>query len=223
MAIVINPALSLDASGNLGGICYSRWRSLQVARAAWTGTQTATALQVERQTTLISISQAWGSTLTAGQRAAWQVFAAKQTRAGRLGTKFIPTGFNEFVRRNFIRAFHGLSLLTVPPVADQAMLASRLVINLVGTAYSHVALRLDPSGGTVVQPIADSIEYWAYDYNTHVGYHPRDCDYRWVSNIASGAGQDFSYIPSGYISWWKARTVRYTGIRGPFFETSYQN
>lgn len=75
MAVVINPALSTAASGNLGPINYTRWRGMAVARAATTWTFTPSTKQTVYETMLRTVTRAWGGVLSASERQMWDAVA----------------------------------------------------------------------------------------------------------------------------------------------------
>lgn len=125
MAIVKGPALSLEASGNLGAICYSRYRGLQIARDTWTGTYPGTTKQLAINASMTTVSQAWGGTLLPAEREAWVEAAREQTWKNRLGGDFIPSGYMYYMKLNLVRAFLGLGILKMPPAKPTEVYADR--------------------------------------------------------------------------------------------------
>ena len=103
MAVVKGPALSIAASGNLGSICYSRWRGLQIARDVWTGTVPNTAKQIVQQALLKTCAQAWGGILNEEERESWRGLAREVTFRNRFGEPVHYSGYNLFVSRNLNR------------------------------------------------------------------------------------------------------------------------
>lgn len=103
MAVVKAPALSIDASGNLGSICYSKWRGMNIARAAWSGVQTSTADQLNKRGKLTTVSQYWGTYLTQAQRDVWNDWAKGVTFKNRFGMPYNPTGYQLFMKWNLQR------------------------------------------------------------------------------------------------------------------------
>lgn len=100
MAVVKGPALSLEASGNLGAICYSKWRELQIARDVWTGTVPNTAAQIIYQNRMTLLSQYWGSTLTEEERESWRSEARNAVFQNRFGEAVHYSGYVLFMSRN---------------------------------------------------------------------------------------------------------------------------
>lgn len=100
MAIVIAPALSMDASGNVGSINYTKWRGRNVARTTYTYTDPNTTAQQSARAKLTYLADYWGSTLTAAQRQTWAERAAEVKLPDRLGRLYNPTPFNLFISWN---------------------------------------------------------------------------------------------------------------------------
>lgn len=117
MAIVNGPAMSLEASGNLGSICYTRSRGVQIARSTWSGTYPNTSLQQASNANMTTVSQYWGGTLSSDQRNRWKEAAAEIVWVNRLGQKFRPTGYNYFVKLALQQVQLGLSISAEPPGA----------------------------------------------------------------------------------------------------------
>lgn len=71
MAIVKGPAMSLDASGKLGGaIVYSKWKGRNYVRALVTPANPKSGAQTGFRSSMKFLAQNW-TTLTAGEQATW--------------------------------------------------------------------------------------------------------------------------------------------------------
>ena len=127
MAVVDAPALSLRASGNLGAICYSRWRGLKIARGVWTGTYPGYEKQLAINANMTAVSQAWGQTLTPEQREAWNEAACEQTWKNRMGGDYVPIGYQYYLKLNLVRKFLGLGISVFPPTRHYPILALEFV------------------------------------------------------------------------------------------------
>ncbi len=103
MAVVKGPAMSIAASGNLGPICYSRWRELAIARDVWTGTVPNTPDQQTYQGILTIMAQAWGGLLSEEERQAWRNEARVAVFRSRFGEPVHYSGYILFVSRNMVR------------------------------------------------------------------------------------------------------------------------
>lgn len=112
----------LDARGSIGGQTASRNRFGNYLRARTTPVNPATDRQNAIRVAIQFLCDVWQTTLTAAQRAAWEVYAANITRVNKLGAQIKLTGFNMFIRSNSIRVQNGLVrmadgpiVLTLPP------------------------------------------------------------------------------------------------------------
>lgn len=102
MAVVKFPALSFEASGNVGDINYTTWRGRAVVRATFTFSDPNTSAQQQVRAKLTTLSQAWGQTLTAAERETWHERAAVERFPDRFGELRNPTGYNLFIKWNMI-------------------------------------------------------------------------------------------------------------------------
>lgn len=107
MVRVQAPALSLDASGSLGGaMVYSKWKGRPYVRALVTPANPKSGGQVGMRSMLKWLSQQWAS-LTAGEQATWL------TRAN----QSVVSPFNSYVGYNQFRWRDFLAPSTADPAA----------------------------------------------------------------------------------------------------------
>lgn len=108
-------------SGSTGGVTYSHNRFGQYRRARSIPVNPLSAGQVQIRGFMSNISVAWSQTLTAGQRLAWEVYAAAVPWTNALGAAVRLTGINMFNRTNVLRLQAGLTRLdTAPAVLEVA-------------------------------------------------------------------------------------------------------
>jgi len=217
MAIVLNPALSMAASGNLAGICYSRYRGRAVARGAWTGTQTSTAGQLTAQARLATVTRAWGY-MTEARRVLWGQFALTKPRVDRLGTVYIPTGYQCFCWLNLNLAVCGAAIRLDPPSYSEkpASGALQLTAHYV-SGYTNVKL--------VVPTFSSAPAYQEYlraGPFTSQGRHAIKPEYR----IRYAGNYVLQYHDYGetYLKWYwfKCRAINSYGEPGNWFEGQVQ-
>ena len=100
MALVQYGGGVLDARGSIGGQVHSRNRFGNYIRARTTPVNP----QSTRQNTIRAITAAlasyWSTTMSAANRALWEVYADSIVRQNKLGATIKLTGFNHFVRSN---------------------------------------------------------------------------------------------------------------------------
>lgn len=96
MALVSAPAMSLDASGSLGGsIVFSKWKGRNYVRTLVKPSNPDTAPQKSVRAMMRFLSQQWAG-LTAGNKATWDTRAADM----------VVSGFNAFISYNMARWRH---------------------------------------------------------------------------------------------------------------------
>ncbi len=100
MAIVIAPALSQQASGNIGSVNFTRWRGINVARTTYVPSYTPSGKQITQRGYVATISALWGQTLSAANRQTWEEQAAEAKFKNRLGIEYQPSGYQLFMRLN---------------------------------------------------------------------------------------------------------------------------
>jgi len=156
-ATVRAPLHSEQASGNMGGLCYSSWRGIAVVRSAWSGTYPGTAKQLTVQGRITTLSQYWGITLTALQRTKWNELADQIVFKNKLGQSYRPNGYNVFIQRNVQRLRMGHATAQVPVPGNGAIddSVSYVETDLVGTA---ITCYLNNYAGLVIS--ANAWEVW---------------------------------------------------------------
>lgn len=212
MAVVHNPALSTVASGCVGDINYTTFRGRSVARGRWTGVQTSTSDQLTARTYLTQVSQAWGGTLTAAQRAAWKAEAAVFTIRDRWGVERHPTGYNLFVRRNMHRKTYGYSgWIYVPTLITIPMIRDLILTYQASYPRCQVYLRDLQSLSSF-----DGFDVWRAGPYSSPGYTAQKNDYLLIGwKKGSGAYNDTT-ITIGMYYWYKCRFFSQYGEVGNF-------
>lgn len=214
MAVVKAPALSLDASGNLGAICYSSWRGLSVARDVWTGTDPNTGLQQAHRAKHKAVVQAWGGTLTEKQREAWRVAALSERRMSRIKTVYTPSGYQFFVQLNVQRSRLGGALMTIPPVAIDPYTWTRFETewNAVKTWVVLKFLEEMYIGASEV-----SAEVWRAGPYTSGGRHAIDGEYRFLKFVKPVVQSSDNTVNASVYYWYRARVIDdYGRVQGWF-------
>ena len=215
MAIVKGPALSIDASGNVGSICFAKWRGLQIARAAWSGTPTPTGLQTAQKNRVVTACAAWSGTLTEAERQSWRAAAAGQIRMSRLQTPYIPTGYQYFVGLSVQLLRQALSIITLPPVAMESFLFTYITA-FQETGVDSVRTRFE--GRFPDRPDTIQGEDWMAGPFVNGGYTPQDYDYRFQEFRGIAAGNLYTSLGHSVYYWWKMRWIDESGRVGNWFE-----
>jgi len=215
MAIVKGPALSIDASGNVGNMCYAKWRGLQIARAAWSGGKTPTSLQTAQKNRVVAACAAWSGTLTEEERQSWRDAASGQLRMSRVKTPYIPSGYQYFIGLSVQLLRQGLSIITLPPRAMESFIFTSITA-FQDSGIDRVRTRFEgrvPSYPTTIQG-----EDWMAGPFTAGGYHPQDYDYRFQEFRTISSGNAYTGLGYGNYYWWKMRWIDNKGRVGNWFE-----
>lgn len=204
MAVVKGPAMSLDASGNLGPVCYAKWRGLNIARDPWTGTVPNTTKQVVIQGYMTTVSKLWSGTLTADQRAAWDEIAKGQIRISRVKTTYVPTGYQYFVQLNMQATRQGYGpWLDTPPILPPFGFKNLFIAWFSGTDWIYFRT----AGHLVSPPGGYQAEYWVAGPYDGGGRHARDQEYKFFYYYPLGVNRNYPATVHGKWYWVRGRWV----------------
>jgi len=99
MAKVLNPLLSTDARGSIGGITYSINRGINTCKVKPRPARRFRTTQ-PRNRAILSFTSTYYQELTSAQRTAWQEFAQDHPEPDGFGGTFLLTGHQAFVKLN---------------------------------------------------------------------------------------------------------------------------
>lgn len=105
-----------DARGSIAGTTYSRNHYGPYIRARTTPTNPKTARQVAVRSAVAFLSDMWGNTLTALQRASWDLYGSNVAMTDKLGATMYLTGYNHFIRSNLLIKLAGHVIVVAGPV-----------------------------------------------------------------------------------------------------------
>lgn len=108
-------ALLGTMSGSMGAVTATRGQAGQVLRQRVVGTNPATPGQAAARGNFGAAIQQWQGSLTAAQRAGWEVFAENTPKTDSLGSAKILTGRDAFVASATARRTVGLAAILEPP------------------------------------------------------------------------------------------------------------
>jgi len=114
MAKVINPLLSVEARGRMGGLVYNTWHGISIVKAHSGPNQPNSAKQLEARARLVTIGAGWRD-LTQVQRDAWGVYADAHPESDWTGNPLRLTGQNWYIRCNVQLARMAQAAIDVPP------------------------------------------------------------------------------------------------------------
>lgn len=116
MALIQTGGGIVNISGSVGGNTYSRNRYGRYMRQKSIPVNPNTARQVVIRAALAYLTARWSDTLTALQRAAWNLYGSNVTMLNKLGETIYLSGFNHYIRSNSIRKQANLSVIDAGPV-----------------------------------------------------------------------------------------------------------
>lgn len=116
MALVKYGGGIIQMSGSIAGTTFARNRSGNYARARTVPTNPNTARQVAIRAAVAELSARWSDTLTALQRAAWNLYGNSVNMSNRIGEVIHLSGYNHYIRSNAISIAHGGTAIDAGPV-----------------------------------------------------------------------------------------------------------
>lgn len=123
MALIRYGGGIVQMSGSIAGDTFARNRYGNYSRARTKPTNPNTALQQRARGAIALLVERWAETLSAANRAAWDLYAANVAMTNKLGETIHLSGFNHFVRSNSFLAQYGITIIDAGPViftlADQ--------------------------------------------------------------------------------------------------------
>lgn len=215
MATVRAPALSLEASGNVGPVNYTTWKGLSIARMTYEYSDPQTTKQIVQRARLTSVAGEWGGTLTGEQRAEWDLAAQDERFRNKLKQEFRPSGYQLFMKLNLQAKFLGGILHVMPPKKPDGVYVWRMRLT------SHIgddANFMTMEKSEFVKVDADGMEIFrAGPYNSG-GRRPIEPEYRFLKlETATYFYKDFDVIDTKWY-WYRMRWFFETGYVGNWWE-----
>lgn len=116
MALVKYGGGIIQMSGSIAGNTFARNRYGNYARARTKPVNPNTDLQDQYRSAVADLATRWSQTVTAAQRAAWNLYADNVNMLNRLGETIHLSGFNHYIRSNTMLARIGLAIVDPGPV-----------------------------------------------------------------------------------------------------------
>jgi hypothetical protein len=173
--MLFKSSLLAQASGSVGGSTYSHNRAGMYIRNRTMPVNPATPLQQLVRSYFSQLSPAWGATLSAVQRAAWEVYAANVTMINKLGDPINLTGQQHFLRTNLLRLQAALSpvlpgptTFTVATPGSPSTYAATASSHQLAVTFDNTALWAGAVGGAMLiwmgSPQSPSTNFFAGPY-----------------------------------------------------------
>lgn len=103
-------------SGSIAGDTFARNRYGNYNRARTKPINPNSSRQQAIRAAIAWLTDRWAQTLTAANRAAWNLYASNVTMKNRLGEAIFLSGFNHYIRSNAVRKITGRTVIDVGPV-----------------------------------------------------------------------------------------------------------
>lgn len=134
--------IATSMSGSVGGTTYSRNKSGMYMRARSVPVQPDSAAQLQVRSALTALVTAWKETLTAAQRAAWELYAQNVPVTNPLGDQVNNSGQNWYIGANTPRlqaiaklAFTGARVDAGPTTFDRGSFTTPATAYVQATGY----------------------------------------------------------------------------------------
>lgn len=114
MAKVVNPLLSTEARGKLGGVVYNTWRGIRYAKTHTPPSNQGTPLRQQAKQRVINAAQRW-RTITPAQRLEWNQYANEHLLDDWTGSPKRIAGYHWYVKINTIVQYIGEPYQDDPP------------------------------------------------------------------------------------------------------------
>jgi len=154
MGLVMYGGGITQISGRIGGDVHARNRYGNYIRAGTKPTNPNTALQIQYRSAVAALVARWSDTLTALQRAAWNLYASSVAMKNKLGQTIYLSGFNHYIRSNVMLARLGYTIVDAGPTIFEipahdpsfAITASEATQQIT-TVYDDTMAWADETGG----------------------------------------------------------------------------
>jgi hypothetical protein len=218
-AIVIMPAMSMQASGNIGSINFTRWRGINVARTTYVPSYTPSLAQETQRGLLTTVSTHWGQGMSPADREAWAERAADQIFTNRLGTEYKPSGYQLFMKWNLQAQFFNQPINNLPPNGPEPVYVWKV------SAWNHMffnAIEVDMEKAFTVPVDADGFQIFRAGPYDSGGRRPIRPEYRFLTTVWGAYWyHDFAVI-DGKWYWYWVRWFFGVGFVGNWFEVQVQ-
>lgn len=215
MAVVKMPAMSMQASGNLGDMNFTRWRGMSVARATYIPDYTPSSKQLMQRLLLANIAIYWGTSLSSDQRSRWEEAAAEQVAFDRLGGQYRPTGYQYYMKINMIIVSVNGEFAWIPPIVPEGIYVGSMSMYWTET-HQRVVIRLVGDDDTKLT--SDGFQVYRAGPYTSGGRRPIKPEYRFIANESEKRFYlDYDVEPVKWY-WYKCRWYMETGFVGNWWE-----
>jgi len=219
MAIVIAPAMSQQASGNIGSVNFTRWRGINVARTTYVASYTPSGKQITQRGLMTTVSGVWGQGLTPAERQAWERRAAEWVMTNRLGQEYRPSGYQLFVKLNVQAQVFASPINNSPPVGPKPVYVWRVQVEP-KPFFDANEVKFEKA---LAQPVdADGFQIFRAGPYSSGGRRPIRPEYRQLTQVWGFHDYfDYAVIDTKWY-WYKCRWFFGVGFVGNWWEVQVQ-
>lgn len=174
-----------QASGSIGGVTYSHNAGGMYQRARAIPTNPNTPYQQAVRGIMSQLTSLWENVLTAGQRAAWNLYAANVTLVDALGDPINVSGLNMYVRSNVPRVQTSLPRVDDGPTTFNLGDFTAPTLAAISAATDDFDLGFDNTDDWANEDDAAMIVYGSRPQNAAINYFKGP--YRHADNVDGDA------------------------------------
>lgn len=219
MAVVKGPAYSQQASGTIGSTNFTRWRGLNIARAAATPIDPNTTKQINQRALMSTVAGNWGGLLTEPKRERWDMAAREVIAYDRLGGAYVPSGYQYYMKINLQAAFFGGGVQMIPPILLKSVYVGSASARS-SPSVNAIIVRLEKE--TSVKVDADGFQVFKAGPYDSGGRRPIEPEYRHLALQRDHYQYvDFDVVDTKWY-WYKMRWFFDVGFVGNWWEDQAQ-
>lgn len=207
MVKLVDPVRSSEARGKLGGICYNTHRGIHIARSIVTPITEYSDLQISTRLVSAGITAYWQA-MTQPERDCWNKYATVHLLPDWTGQKKRLSGYNWFMKCNWLLRFRGWGWYLVPP--SESSPAQPL-----GFSLSNIGSHIKLSWTSLGDP--DATRYWNIIWRAGPYSSAFAPDYRLAAYLNMYLDDTASYYDpmpaAGFYTYFLQRWGRYTGLK----------
>lgn len=133
----------VQMSGSIAGDTFARNRYGNYCRAKTKPTNPNTGRQQLIRSAIAALTVRWSQTVTAAQRAAWNLYGANVSMKNRLGESVFLTGFNHYIRSNSFLQAYSKTIVDDGPVIFELPAQDPLFTVAGGEAAQQITVSFD--------------------------------------------------------------------------------
>lgn len=185
-----------EASGSVASLTFSHNRGGQYIRQRAVPTNPATAFQVAMRNYMAALTSAWNQTLTAAERAAWDLYANNVPLSDTLGEPRNIGGLGQYIRTNTVRLQNSIAQLNAAPTTFNLGAFTNPTISALTASTDAVAIAFTNTDAWAIAAGGYMLVYVGRPQNPSINYFKGP--YRLAGKISGAASPPTS--PASFTS-----------------------